>query len=105
MSDSGFMPDPDEISPDKVAVVAFGDDSRAYEALSALKQLDSDGKIEVVEAALVNRDEDGHVHVKDDFGQDGLVGTASGGLIGLIIGILAALLWEPLVGRRTASEA
>jgi hypothetical protein len=37
-------------------------------------------------------------------GANSRTGAAVGGLIGLIIGILAALLWEPLVGRRTASE-
>lgn len=34
-------------------------------------------------------------------GANSRTGAAVGGLIGLIIGILAALLWEPLVGRRT----
>ncbi len=92
MTDSGLMPDPDSISPDKVVVVAFADDDKAYEALATLKQLAGDGRIEVAEAALVTRDDDGHVRVKDDFGQDGLVGTASGGLIGLVIGILGGPL-------------
>ena len=34
-------------------------------------------------------------------GANSRTGAAVGGLIGLIIGILAALLWEPFVGRRT----
>jgi capsular polysaccharide biosynthesis protein len=33
-------------------------------------------------------------------GPNSRTGAAVGGLIGLIIGILAALLWEPVVGRR-----
>jgi uncharacterized protein involved in exopolysaccharide biosynthesis len=35
-------------------------------------------------------------------GANSRTGAAIGGLIGLIIGILAALLWDPLTGRRTA---
>jgi uncharacterized membrane protein len=98
MTDTGFtpdpsaIPDPDAISPDKVVVVAFSDDSRAYEALATVKQLDGKGQIDVVEAAVVTRDPDGRVHVKDQAGGDNLVGTASGGLIGLLIGILGGPL-------------
>jgi uncharacterized membrane protein len=94
MTDSGItpdasaIPDPDAISPDKVVVVAFSDDSKAYEALATVKQLDGQGQIDLVEAEIVTRDPDGRVHVKDEAGDDNLVGTASGGLIGLVIGIL-----------------
>jgi len=100
MTDAGFLPDPDEISPDKVVVVGFADDDKAYEGLATLKQLDGQGRLEVTEAALVTRDEDGHVHVKDDFGDDGLVGTAGGGLIGLVVGILGGPLGV-LIGGAT----
>src|SRR4029079_2349543 len=34
-------------------------------------------------------------------GANSRTGAAIGGLIGLIVGILAALLWDPLTGRRT----
>jgi uncharacterized membrane protein len=86
------IPDPDAISPDKVVVVAFSDDSKAFEALATLKQLDGQGQIDLVAAAVVTRDPDGPVQVKDDTGGDSLVGTASGGLIGLLIGILGGPL-------------
>jgi uncharacterized membrane protein len=98
MTDPGFtfdpnaIPDPDAISPDKVVVVAFSDDGKAYEALATVKQLDRDGQIDLVEAAVVTRGQDGRVHVKDEAGDPSLVGTASGGLIGLLIGILGGPL-------------
>lgn len=98
MTDTGFIPDPnaipdpDAISPDKVVVVAFSDDGKAYEALATVKQLDRDGQIDLVEAAVVTRDQDGRVHLKDEAGDHSLVGTASGGLIGLLIGILGGPL-------------
>jgi uncharacterized membrane protein len=98
MTDTGFIPedsaipDPDAISPDKVVVVAFADDAKAYEALSTVKQLDAQGEIDLVEGTIVTRDQDGRVHVKDEAGDHSLVGTASGGLIGLLIGILGGPL-------------
>jgi uncharacterized membrane protein len=98
MTDSGFtfdpddIPDPDAISPDKVVVVAFSDDGTAYEALATVKQLDRDGQIDLVEAVVVTRDQDGRVHTKDEAGDPSLVGTAGGGLIGLLIGILGGPL-------------
>jgi uncharacterized membrane protein len=104
MTDTGFIPDPnaipdpDAISPDKVVVVAFAEDAKAYEALATVKQLDRDGRIELVEGVVVTRDPDGRVHIKDEAGDDNLVGTASGGLIGLLIGILGGPLGVLLGG-------
>jgi uncharacterized membrane protein len=104
MTDPGFtfdpnaIPDPDAISPDKVVVVAFSDDDKAYEALATVKQLDRDGRIDLVEAAVVTRDQDGRVHIKDEAGDHSLVGTGSGGLIGVLIGILGGPLGVLLGG-------
>ena len=98
MTDPGFtfdpnaIPDPDDISPDKVVVVAFSDEGKAFEALATIKQLDRDGQIDLVEAAVVTRDQDGRVDMKDEAGDDSVLGTASGGLIGLLIGILGGPL-------------
>ena len=78
----------DPYSPENVVVVGFSDDGSAYEALTTLKELDSQGQIKVVEAAVVTRGDDGRVEVKDQVGDDNLAGTASGGLVGLLIGIL-----------------
>jgi len=81
MTDAGF-------SPENVVVVDFTDDGSAYEALTTLKELGSQGQIKVVEAAVVTRGDDGHIETKDQVGDDNLVGTASGGIVGLLIGIL-----------------
>jgi uncharacterized membrane protein len=83
-----------------VIVVGFADDSTAYQALTTLKQLDSQGQIKVVDAAVVTRGEDGRVQVKDEVGDDSYVGTASGGLVGLLIGILGGPLGV-LIGGAT----
>ena len=106
MTDTGFTPDdeatrdPDSISPDKVAVVTFSDDAKAYEALATVKQLDDQEKIKLVGAAVVTRDQDGRVQVEDSAGDDTPVGTASGGLIGLLVGILGGPLGV-LIGGAT----
>ena len=91
MSTNGF-------SPQNVIVVGFADDNRAYEALTTLKELASQGQVELTEAAVVTRDEDGHIDVKDQIADDGFVGTASGGLVGLLIGILGGPLGVLLGG-------
>jgi uncharacterized membrane protein len=72
-----------------VIAVTFEDDPNAYEALTTLKELDSQHQIEIRGAAVVARDETGNIVEKDDVGAERrLVGTATGGLVGLLIGIL-----------------
>jgi uncharacterized membrane protein len=52
----------DEVfNPENVIVVGFADDSTAYQALTTLKELDSQGQIKVVDAAVVTRGADGRV--------------------------------------------
>ena len=93
---------PDYVSPDNVLVVTFGadpdKDANAYQALTELKQLDSQDQIEVVGAAVVTRDADGRVDVKSEVGNDFYMGTASGGTIGLLLGILGGPLGMLLGG-------
>jgi uncharacterized membrane protein len=75
-------------SPENVVVVDFTDDDSAYEALTTLKELDSQGQIKLVDGAVVTRGDDGRIQTKDQVGDDNLAGTASGGIVGLLIGIL-----------------
>ncbi len=78
--------------PDNVLVVSFEDDSEAYEALTDLKQLDAQAQIDLRAAAVVVRGEDGKIVVKDEAGDSRLEGTATGGIIGLLIGIIGGPL-------------
>ena len=93
---------PNYLSPDNVLVVRFGEDpendKNAYQALTDLKQLDSQGQIKVAGAAVVTRDTDGRVDVKDEVGNDPYAGMASGGLIGLLVGIIGGPLGMLLGG-------
>jgi len=76
------------LNENNVIAVSFESDSSAYAGLARLKQLDADGQIELRGAAVVERDADGHVTTKDTAGKEEWEGTAAGGLIGLLVGIL-----------------
>lgn len=72
---------------DNVIAVSFEDDHEAYHALSLLKELDSQQRMGVQEAVVV-RGEDGQLVEKDGTQSEYLAGTASGGLIGLLLEII-----------------
>src|SRR5258708_16043809 len=74
---------------DRMLVVAFDNESKAYEGKKALLQLDNEGSISVYAYAVLAKHADGTASVKqgDDAGPLGsLVGTALGSLIGLLGG-------------------
>ncbi len=88
------------LDENNVIAVSFDEDDSAYAGLARLKQLDADGQIELRAAAVVERDADGQVTVKETDGREHWEGTASGGLIGLLIGIIGGPLGV-LVGGAT----
>ena len=71
-----------------VIAVSFEDDDNAYKALTSLKELESQQRVRVAEAVVVVRDQDGQLIEKERVDSTMPVGTASGGLIGLLIGVL-----------------
>ncbi len=75
---------------DNVVVVRFAEESNAYQALSDVTQLGADGKIDVRSAILLERNEDGPGFAIPE-GADTAAGflLASGGLIGMLVGVLA----------------
>lgn len=76
-----------------VIVVSFPDDAKAYQALSEIKALAVKDKLQLVNAAVVHRDHEGLVHLKDG-ATDGQV--ASGPLTGTLVGALVGMLAGPL---------
>jgi uncharacterized membrane protein len=79
-------------SADNVISVSFDGDNHAYAALTALKELDSQQRVGVEAAAVVVRGDDGAVAVKDSVGATDYAGAASGGLLGLLLGIVGGPL-------------
>ena len=71
-----------------VVVVGFTDPSKAYQALSVLKECDADGRIAVDSAAVVERTAEGALRIPESADNVGLAGTASGSLIGMLVGVL-----------------
>jgi uncharacterized membrane protein len=84
---------------ENIIATTFSEDSRAYEALARLKELAAQGQIDLHDAGVVERAQDGTLHVRDESGNedDGLA-TLTGGTIGLLIGILAGPLGVLLGG-------
>jgi len=84
---------------ENIIVTTFSEDSRAYEALARLKDLAAEGQIDLHDGAVVERAQDGTLHLRDETGNedDGLA-TLTGGTIGLLIGILAGPLGVLLGG-------
>jgi uncharacterized membrane protein len=73
---------------DNVVVVRFTDPSKAYQALSVLKECDAEGRIALDSAAVVERTADGELRIPEDADNVGPVGTLSGSLTGMLIGVL-----------------
>jgi uncharacterized membrane protein len=75
-----------------IIAVSFEDSNRPYDALTKLQELDQQGQVELYEARVVERGTTGELAVKESVrgrGDDVGMATASGGLIGLLVGVLA----------------
>jgi uncharacterized membrane protein len=76
------------VAQENVVVVGFTEPSRAYQALSVLKECNADGRIGLDSAAIVERTPEGELRVPEGTDNMELVGTASGSLLGMLIGVL-----------------
>jgi uncharacterized membrane protein len=77
---------------ENVVVVGFTEPSKAYQALSVLKECSAEGRIGLESAAIVERTEEGELHIPESVENDELIGMASGSLIGMLIGVLGGPL-------------
>src|SRR5918997_6774580 len=94
------------MAEENVIVVSFEEEAKAYQAASVLRQADADGRIDMHAAAIVQRTEDGTLRVKE--GESGTspaatwtataLGAATGGIIGLTLGVLGGPLGVLLGG-------
>ena len=73
---------------ENVVVVRFTEPSKAYQALSVLKECGASGRIGLESAAVVERTPTGELRIPESADNVGLVGTASGSLIGMLVGVL-----------------
>jgi uncharacterized membrane protein len=71
-----------------VIAVTFDERSKAYQALSTLKGLDREGRVELKSAAVVERDASGQLRIPEGADNASGEGFAIGGLIGMLVGII-----------------
>jgi uncharacterized membrane protein len=90
----------------EMMVVAFENEYKADEVLSTLKQLDVEATVDLKSAAVVKRDAEGKVRIKEttdfDAKQGAIGGAVAGGLLGLLTG---KLLVGALVGAAGGAVA
>jgi uncharacterized membrane protein len=80
---------------ERMIVVVFDNETKAYEGLRALNQLDAEGSIAIHAESVINKQANGTVTVKhadDDFPIRTVAGTAIGSLIGLLGGPVGVAL-------------
>lgn len=75
--------------PVQVIVAAFQDPNGASAALEQLKEQQSQGTIKIEDAAILTKDAEGKLHIKETADMGGGKGAVVGGIIGGVIGILA----------------
>ena len=89
---------------ENMLVVVFENEQKAYDGSKALKALDSEGSISIHAEAVVKKNDDGTITVKqegDDFPVRTVGGTAVGALIGLLggpIGVVVGAVGGTLAG-------
>ena len=92
----------------EMVVVAFEDEYKADEVLSTLKQLDVEATVDLKSAAVVKRDAEGKVRVKEtkdfDAKQGAIGGAVAGGLLGLLTGKLVMGALVGAVGGAAAGH-
>lgn len=77
---------------DNVAVITFEEESKAFQALSVLKRLAVERKLELSGAAILAHKEDGSLSIEDGDARGLGGGSATGGLVGAVVGILGGPL-------------
>ena len=71
-----------------IIAVTFDEQSKAYQALSTLKGLNREGRLQLKSAAVVERDATGQLRLPEGTDNAGGQGLVAGGLIGMLVGIL-----------------
>jgi len=79
-------------------VATYDDENSADQSLKMLVQSTRDGVIDIYDAAVIMKDLDGSIHVRDSANMSMGTGAAIGGLIGGVVGLLAGPAGMVLLG-------
>ncbi len=74
--------------PVEVVVAAFNDEDGAEKALKSLKEVKKEGYIAIQNAAVLRKDDDGKIHIKETADMSGGKGAVVGGVIGGVVGLI-----------------
>ena len=75
-------------SPYELIIAAFQDENKADEALQSLKELDKQDVIDVINAAVLVKDQAGKASIKETADPDAKRGALFGAVVGGLIGLL-----------------
>ncbi len=70
-------------------VATYGDASVARDDYASLRAAQKDGDVVLVEAVVIDRDDDGEVHVDEHGTGHVSAGATGGGLVGLVVGLFS----------------
>jgi uncharacterized membrane protein len=86
-------------TPVQIVVAAFQSEDQAQKAYDDLKTSQKEGVIHIQNAAILRKNADGKLHVKDVHDMGGGKGAAIGGVLGAALGVLAGPVgWMALGG-------
>ena len=91
-----------------LVAVTFAGEADARAALGSIRALEKDGQIGIEDTAVVTKDADGKIHVKNEMGSGTETGAVVGAVLGSLLfvvfplGIIGGAIIGGLVGRAAA---
>jgi uncharacterized membrane protein len=83
-----------------LVVITFDLESEAHDALRAMRRLEKEGVLHLTDTAVVEKDVNGHVHVKNEWSAGTEIGAVAGGFLGLLTSF-----FFPVVGTVAGAAA
>ena len=71
-----------------LVVLTFDNEDEAGKVRESIKSIQKQGVISLDDSAVITKDEDGQIHVKNELDRGVKVGIAGGGLLGMFIGFM-----------------
>ena len=79
-------------------VLTFDDPGEAARIRAAFRDVSREGGVEVIDSAVISRDQAGELHLEEEIATGTKTGAAVGGAVGLLLGI-----WFPPLGMALAA--